>query len=147
MLRVDRETGVILTGGLSISARIGVAIKLAEHLASPQSAILALKAAQKSLNRGLEDRRNQVVHGSRVFDPNDPAVDLVETHRGKIKGIQRQSNQDLASLSAELATVAATLHKELLDAEIFNTPCFKPAPIIALKTYTNLSESGSQPES
>src|SRR5208337_1483648 len=119
MLGVDHESGVILTGGLNMSSRVTIAIKLAKHLNTPSIAIDALKATQKVLDNHLEERRNQAVHGIVFLHPNDPSIEIFEMHRGKRKGRQHLSNKDLDKLSKELAELEITLHSELMRAGIF----------------------------
>lgn len=95
MLRIDQESGAILIGGLNMSTRVGMAIAPAKHLAAPDAALNTLKEAKKILENGLEEQRNQAIHGIPFSDPNDPSMDIFEMHRGKRKGRQRISNKDL----------------------------------------------------
>jgi len=131
MMGIDSESGAILTGGLNMSSRVVVAIKLAKHLDAPSIAIEVLKATQKALDNDLEERRNQAIHGVTFLHPNEPSTEIFEMHRGKRKGRQLLTNKDLNKLSNELAALGITLHRELTRAGIFTNPCAKPTPIIA----------------
>lgn len=82
LLKVDRPTGMILTGGLDMIPRINMAINLARHLKADRRILEALEATRKAVQGGLADRRNIAVHG--VFSSRDGSpIVTVEVHRGK----------------------------------------------------------------
>ena len=82
LLKVDKPTGMILTGGLDMIPRINMAINLARHLKADRRILEALEVTRKSIQGGLADRRNIAVHG--VFSSSDGSpIVTVEVHRGK----------------------------------------------------------------
>lgn len=80
MLGLQPAIGKIVTGGLDMRGRIGMAIGLAH--ATKQNKLLgtALREARKSLQAGLIDQRNLLVHGMHWHFQGD--TPQVEVHRG-----------------------------------------------------------------
>ena len=144
VLRLDNDTGKLITSGLDILPRVNLALKLAKHLRAPPQAIKGLEATRSTLQNGLLDRRNRAIHGHRLMDPGDPFSELVETNRGKGANVRRpQTNADLAALGKDIANAARALHHAMLYSGVFTAECWRPARIIALKT----SETSSPTES
>jgi hypothetical protein len=84
LLSLDKEMGMIVTGGMDILPRANMAITLANHKKADRALVDALKEARKSIQSRLQDDRNRVVHGvysSHTTNPNAPV--MIETHRGK----------------------------------------------------------------
>lgn len=147
MLGIDQETGIILTGGVPIRARADMAVKLAKHLKAPEPALQTFKWIQKELESGIEDRRNLAVHGVRTANDSDSASEFFEMHRGRSKGRNIQTNDDLLTLSKEISALGSRLHTELFSSGIFNLPQIKPAAAMALKIAQTRSAAFSQPGS
>lgn len=86
LLDLDKETGIIVTGGMDMLPRVNMGVALARHLKSDRRLLGALIDARKSIQGkgktdGLLYKRNRVVHG--VYSSNDNAVHpMIETHRG-----------------------------------------------------------------
>lgn len=106
LLRIDDDTGALLVGGMNLSTRLTTAIRLAEHLDGPPALTLYLKHARDRINSGLDERRNQAVHGFRTPRPGAFHTDLVIMHKGKHRGAEIQSNADLQDLSVEIEVLA-----------------------------------------
>lgn len=147
ILRIDDETGKILTGGTDIKARCAIALNLAKHLEAPEAAVNALAQAQKSIDK-LNDKRNRAVHGHRLFDPARPDTEYFEVHRGSSRGVKvPQTNADLAQLGKDIATTHKALLSALLANGVYDTSPQRPDKIIARKTSNTHSEIDSQPAS
>jgi hypothetical protein len=81
LLGLDPDTGKIVTGGLDLLPRVNMAINLARHVKQNRATIAALERARKTVQDGLDARRNQAVHG--VHFAEDDGSTTVEVHRGK----------------------------------------------------------------
>ncbi|MEL7687147.1 hypothetical protein AAG596_06145 [Citromicrobium bathyomarinum] len=147
LLGIDYETGVILTGGLTMRPRVNMAVKLAVHLNAPKEAIDALTEIRKTLDGGLEDARNSAVHAVRFKDASNPASELVEMHRGRKKGRHPRTNAELRQLGTDIHAAGKTLKRRLDGAGIYNLPMRKPTAAMALKTSRTRSPPDSQPGS
>lgn len=136
LLRIDNDTGRLITGGMNILPRINLALNLAKHLNAPTQAQRALKEVRTTLQKGLDERRNRAIHGHRSLDSSDPQAEFVEMHRGKGAGTKvRQTNKDLAQLGGDIADTARALQKAMLDSGVYSdTPEPRPAPIKSLKS-------------
>ena len=132
LLRLDQETGKIVTGGLDIRPRLNMAINLAKHLKAPEPAKKALLCTRRALDGGLDERRNKAIHGHRLLDPDDIQSELVEVHRGKgDRKRHKVTNADLAELGVAIAKVAADLHEAMLKTNVYHAACDRPAQIMA----------------
>lgn len=109
LLKIDRETGMIVTGGMDILPRANMAINLAKHLKADSKLINALSEARKSIQNDLGDKRNTAVHGVYFRTPNDETK--VEMHRGK-GAFEKQdfSNEQLRDVGRNIQAV----HKKLV---------------------------------
>jgi len=112
LLSMDEGTGRIVTGGLDMLPRISMAIALARHLKAGREIITPLEALRKTIQDGLDQRRNQAVHGiNQVRDGKW----LVEMHRGTKRGPpQELPVSDLRATLAELHTAQNTLGESML---------------------------------
>lgn len=86
ILGLERDTGIIVTGGMDILSRVNMAIALAKHTRANKKLIEVLEETRvkiqgKRKTDGLMYRRNLIVHGVYSSRDNDPII-LVETHRG-----------------------------------------------------------------
>jgi len=132
MLRIDHETGKVVTGGLDIKPRVNMAINLGHHLRAPKEAIQALIDVRTALDDDLITKRNRAVHGHRLLDPDDPTADLVEVHRGKgDRKRSPQTNQDLRALGIHVKAVADALKEKLDSSGVYFVAGNRPTPIIA----------------
>lgn len=114
LLRLDVETGKIVTGGLDMVPRANMAINLARHLKAPKVLIDGLVLARKKIQDGLDQRRNQIIHGVQRSG-RDHSTALIDVHRGKgSRQTSEVSLDDLIKLSAGLKAV-----REPLDAIIY----------------------------
>ncbi len=136
LLRIDNDTGRLITGGMNILPRVNLALNLARHLKAPQQAQKALKETRKALQKGLDERRNRVVHGHRFLDRADPQAEFVEMHRGKNAGVKvRQTNKDLAQLGRDIADTARALHQAMLESGVYSDiPGQRPARVKAARS-------------
>lgn len=144
MLRIDEKTGRILTGGLDIIPRLGMAHQLSVHLNAPQLARRTLTETRKILQSGLLEQRNLVIHGHRLKAHGEPSIETFEVHRGPKSG-QKQplTNAEIAQIGRDIAIVHKALHKALLESGVLDTSCSKPARIMAQKTARNRSDNAS----
>ncbi len=148
LLRIDQETGKILTGSLDLLPRVNMALKLAKHLKAPGLAIKALKEVRTALQGGLIERRNTAIHGLRSLDPNDPAGEFFEVHRGKSSGVKQPvNNAALRALGSEIVDVHKAFYAAMTETCIYDAVSSRPARIIATnasrRTGANESELGS----
>jgi hypothetical protein len=114
LLKVDEATGKIVTGGLDMLPRAGMAIVLARHFQADRALTTALVEARKTIQAGLDVRRNEAVHG--VFKSRVGGSDVVvEVHRGKGDRKPKPiTAADLTSLGTEIAQVWRALHEVLV---------------------------------
>jgi hypothetical protein len=108
LLNLEPQVGMIMTGGLDMLPKLNVAINLARHLKTDRAIISGLVAARKSIQDGLDTRRNRAVHGVQFSEPGGGYA--VEVHRGpgartRIPG----DNQEFVALSDELHLVRLAL--------------------------------------
>jgi hypothetical protein len=111
LLKLERNTGMIVTGGLDMLPRAGMAINLAEHLGADGRLIEALKTARRTLQRGglsLIDRRNIAIHGLELRLEGRSSI--LESHRGK-GAFQPHDfgNDELKNLGKEIIAVHEAL--------------------------------------
>jgi hypothetical protein len=69
LLKLDMDTGKIVTGGLDMLPRANMAINLARHRQAPKEILDALLTARKAIQDGLDIRRNRAVHGVQFLGP------------------------------------------------------------------------------
>lgn len=121
MLKLDMETGKIVTGGLDMRPRANMAVTLARHLKAPAELTQALIDARKALDDGLEKRRNLVVHGTQSL-MEDPSLGIeFVMHRGKNRGPQIFTDAALDQLTNDLTdayyALEAVVKRHFRDAE------------------------------
>lgn len=144
LLRIDHDTGKIVTGGLDLLPRVNMALKLAQHLKAPGLAIKALKEVRTALQDGLLEKRNTAIHGLRSFDTSDPSGEFFEVHRGKSAGLKQPvNNLSLQALGVQIADVHKAFHAAMLESGIYHPFGSRPARIMA----TNASRSTPDKES
>ena len=109
LLKLDRDTGMIVTGGLDMLPRMNMAINLCRHLKADAKLDSALLATRKAIQDGLDGERNRAVHGV-WFDLRGDGAHGVEVHRGK-GGRQRHyvSGDELLGTGTALNTVSSAL--------------------------------------
>lgn len=115
LLHLDYETGQIITGGTDMLPRLNMAIALAEQLKAGRPLITALRSLRKTLQDGLDQRRNQAVHGVNRITKGKH---LVEMHRGTFRGSPRELpiaslQQTIDDLMAAYRAYASSLEKWL----------------------------------
>lgn len=111
MLKLDKPTGMIVTGGLDMLPRLNMAINLGRHLKVDRKLITVLIELRGALQNDLIDRRNLIVHGVRSSWDGDDEVHA-EVHRGKGARVPQRLDVDhLISVSLELGA----LQKKLID--------------------------------
>jgi hypothetical protein len=144
LLRIDEDTGKILTGGLDIQPRVNMAIALARHLNAPRGLVTALVEVRTALNKDLVYRRNRAIHGHRRPDPNEPASELVEVHRGKGDRTRHpQTNDDLVKIVDDTNDLFNVLYDALRADDILDASVSRPIRIVAKKTARNTSPNRS----
>lgn len=117
LLKIDKETGIIITGGLDIRPRAGMAINLARHLKADRRLIEALTKARDEIG-SLSDRRNRAVHGVSFSREGDETV-MVEVHRGKgSRKAEPLATNELFAIGSEISVVATGLIAVLKSLEI-----------------------------
>lgn len=87
LLKLDEDTGQIVTGGLDIEGRAVMAVRLAKHLKANPVYTAALEACLASIQE-LSGERNLVVHGLHNFY-HDTGKMTAEVHRGKFRGAEQ----------------------------------------------------------
>lgn len=124
----DLETGPIVTGGLDMLGRANMAIRLIRHKKAPRYVLDALVAARKTIQDGLDDKRNRAIHGTHVSGPSDGEFILV-MHRGKFASNEEPlTAHDLKVTADEIIAVSAMVRVPLmrwLGAPVKPTP---PSP-------------------
>lgn len=118
LLNLDRDTGVIVTGGLDIIPRANMAINLSQHLKADRQLLNVMIAARKSIQDDLSAPRNRAVHGVYSLNSTQPEM-FVEVHRGK-GGRDKQPirSESLRSLAAEITAVSTDLREAMAAAGI-----------------------------
>lgn len=149
LLGVDEETGRLLTGGLDIQPRVNKAIALAEHLNAPPQLKKALRQTRTALQDGLDERRNQAVHGARFTDHSSPLdSQLFVMHRGKNAGKPIPvSNADLEKLGRDIFAAHKPLMEAMRSCGVLQAPTAKPARIIAPKAARKAAPSSPRSKS
>ena len=119
-----------------------MAINLARHLKAPKPVILALEKTRKTIQDGLDMRRNRAIHGVQFLEGGNL---LVEVHRGK-GGRERKplTEDELNSLGQEIYAATNELRTVLL-AHIEELRAFTKA--IQDQMRTAASEAASDAES
>lgn len=112
LLKLDPETGKIVTGGLDMQPRANMALNLARHTKQPPPFIKALVDAREAIQGGLDMRRNRAIHG--VMFLSDGFTYETEVHRGR-GGRQRQPlpASELNSLCDDLLKLYTKLRTSL----------------------------------
>ncbi len=84
VLKVDKPTGIIVTGGMDIRPKIEMAISLLNHFEIENEIRFALQKFKNNASKenGFISKRNKIVHGIFSSSEGDPAV-MVEVHRKK----------------------------------------------------------------
>lgn len=116
ILRLDDETGKIVTGGLDMMPRLNMAINLARHCKAPAVLANQLVKTRSAIQDKLDVRRNRAIHGVNTWYEGDATVS-VEVHRGK-GGRERQPlpEDDLYELGAAIHRVGKELGSVLKQA-------------------------------
>jgi hypothetical protein len=110
----DTETGKIVTGGLDILPRFNMAIALARHQKRPRKLIAALATARKSIQDGLDMKRNRAIHGLHF---EEGGFTRVEMFRGKgADVITTASSAEYARIAEEIRDVRHQLQRGVGDA-------------------------------
>lgn len=81
LLKLDAETGKIVTGGLDMLPRVNMAINLAKQTKQPSDLLRILEEARTAIQDGLDTRRNRAVHG--VMFIGEGFNYEAEVHRGR----------------------------------------------------------------
>ena len=109
LLKLDDETGKIVTGGLDMLRRARMAINLARHLKASRSLIKALLAARDAIQNKLDEKRNRVVHGFQILSLDAKQLQI-EVHRGKGDRKKHElTAAELYKLNDDIHDVSATL--------------------------------------
>lgn len=82
LLKLDKETGMIVTGGMDILPRVNMVLNLAQHLKADGKIVEAARVARRALQDDLINDRNKFVHGVFSSSKTIPGID-VEIHRGR----------------------------------------------------------------
>ena len=105
MLKLDIETGKIVTANLDAKQRATMAFALANQINAPVSYRNAIKKVMVALRDGLIDRRNVAVHGIH-FTVSQPNSVGIEMHRGKGgRAIRILENQEFHNLGNEISAL------------------------------------------
>ncbi len=149
LLRVDDVTGRIITGGLDILPRTNMAIALAEYLKAPAVIRRALRDTRTTLQEGLNERRNQAIHGLRFTNPDDQInSELFVMYRGRNAGAPRPiSNKDLKQLWQDVIATQLSLLEAATRSGLLSAPSTKPARTIAPKVARSASPKESTSKS
>ena len=111
---MEMEKAYIVFGGLDILPRINMAINLARFNKIPPPIIKRIVAARKSLQDGLMDRRNQVVHGAhKDIEGAETTLTMV-----RWKGDQRDKRlhaTDIALLASDVHELGTQVHQISVD--------------------------------
>lgn len=110
-LKLDRETGMIVTGGLDMLPRANMAINLAKHLNMDASIREALTNARATLQAGslsLVDKRNIAVHGLELRTQGTSST--MEVHRGKGAFREHEFGNDQLR---EIGAAVQKIHEQL----------------------------------
>lgn len=141
LLGLDAATGKIVTGGLDMLPRANMAIKLCRHLDGPKELLNALIVARKSIQGGLDQKRNQIIHGVHQ-STDDIAASMIEVHRGKGSGRpERISIKELNELCAQLSAVREPL-EDIMQKVLQQGPA---RIVMVRKTRSAKSETESSP--
>ena len=84
LLKLDKPTGMIVTGRMDLRGMVKLASELAMHLDAPSELVEELTRFKKKLEEkdGIAARRNRIVHGVLSSREGDPNV-MSELHRTK----------------------------------------------------------------
>ncbi|NQY63824.1 MAG: hypothetical protein HRT38_08800 [Alteromonadaceae bacterium] len=114
LLKLDKETGIIVTGAMDIRPKIDMAIELADHTEeiSDIRAKLQEFKNQGGKPNGFISRRNKIIHGICSSRNNDSVV-MVESHRKKSQRARHElgyqeivdTYQDISRSNDELVTL------------------------------------------
>ncbi len=136
LLKLDQETGAIVTGGLDILPRINMAIALAHHLKAKRQVTTLLKDTRTVIQESLLKRRNLAVHGILVMDP-ETGDGIMEMHRGG-KRHHWMPVAELDALANEINALNKTLNAGLQEAGFLDV---LPAEVIAKYIRSTISEA------
>jgi hypothetical protein len=102
MLKLDKDTGVIVTGVNDIKTQIDIAIELAAHLNADAEIQTILSFAKKEVEK-LAPKRNNIVHG--VYSLAPQAMTL------KIENPRRKKGRKRADITpAEISKVGSDIY-------------------------------------
>lgn len=148
LLKVDSETGKILTGGLDMMPKLNMAITLGNHLRAPRALVQSVIVARSAIQCGIDVRRNQAVHGVSFLISESPFSVGVEVHRGKGRR-QKEivTNDQLHDLATELSQISCTLDEACKHYGVFEIEVSKPARLIAKNKSLKRSGKDDQPAS
>lgn len=122
LLGLSEDTGKIVTGGLDMLPRANMAINLSRQLKAPASLTKALMEARKTIQDGLDTRRNECVHGVHFGNATSEVV-RIEVHRGKGDRSKKVlTNADIHGLLNELNIV-----REYLIVAVNKQGIYEPA--------------------
>lgn len=86
MLKIEKETGIIITGQRDIISQCEMALEIAKSLNKEEKIINSFKKLRTALkDGGLSNKRNKAIHGF-YFASLEHSFLSIETHRGKDRG-------------------------------------------------------------
>lgn len=136
LLKLESDTGAIVTGGLDILPRINMAIALAHHLKAKRHVTKLLRDTRTIIQEDLMKRRNLAVHGILMMD-EETGDGVMEMHRGG-KRSHWMPVDELKSLANEINALSGTLNAGL-QAAGFLDPI--PADLMAKYIRSTISEA------
>jgi hypothetical protein len=112
ILKLDEDTGKIVTGGLDIEGRANMALNLAKHRKAPADVIAVLKCAQSQI-KDIIGERNLAIHG--VYELRPTGEVLAEVHRGKFRGIPQDMSNDRMGRTAQTIDAIIEILQPVLE--------------------------------
>ena len=119
LLKLDKETGTIVTRGMDLRPLLEMAIELAAHLKTDKEVQAALGNALKEIEK-LNPKRNDIVHG--VYSQSDSSKILKrENHRRKNRDRKEITVDEIAEVgknyseASQKVLMAFEKHNILID--------------------------------
>jgi len=107
-LKLDVGVGKIVTGGLDMGPRVGMAINLARKLNIDRRLVKALEETRATIQKDLIDKRNLLVHGFAWSFSDDPNT-YVDSHRQGDRKSKPFATKDIPPLIQKIHDTTAHL--------------------------------------